>query len=126
MENYHDNLHQHANPKLFDYAKEMRCNATKAEELLWQRLRRKQVNGLKFRRQHPLDRFIADFYCHEKKLVVELDGNIHDNKEQQEVDNVRTSLLNEMGIKVIRFRNEEVIADLEKVVVKIIHEVEAL
>lgn len=56
---------------------------TEAEDILWKHLRNKKLNGLKFRRQHPLDIFIADFYCHEKKLVIELDGGIHDILEQK-------------------------------------------
>jgi very-short-patch-repair endonuclease len=125
MENYHKNLHQGADPKLFEYAREMRNDGTKAEAILWLRLKSRQVKGWKFRRQHPLSRFIADFYCHEKKLVVELDGSVHDSKEHQEMDKVRTGILNEMGIKVIRFRNEEVIENVEIVVAKIINAAEA-
>jgi len=69
-----DDLHLEANSKTFEKAKELRTNQTAAEELLWKKLRNKQLNGFKFRRQHPLMQFIADFYCYEKKLVVELDG----------------------------------------------------
>ena len=65
-------------------------------------------NGLKFRRQHPLGNYIADFYCHEKRLVIELDGEIHDKNEQKERDNERTSWMNQSNINVISFRNEEV------------------
>ena len=62
-------------------AQNLRKNQTKAESFLWELLRRKQLNNLKFRRQHPIGDYIADFYCPEKNLVIELDGSIHDNKE---------------------------------------------
>lgn len=93
---------------------------TEAEDILWKHLRNKKLNGLKFRRQHPLDIFIADFYCHEKKLVIELDGGIHDILEQKEYDEGRTSELEGKGFKVIRFRNEEIMNDLEDVLNRIL------
>ena len=120
MENYNENLHKSAYSKLYEYAKELRKDETNAEELLWQRIRNKQVVGLKFRRQHPLDKFIADFYCHEKKLVIELDGSVHDHEDNKQADEGRSYELNELHITVIRFRNEEVIDDIEKVIKKII------
>ena len=97
-----------ASPTLFEFAKTLRQNSTEAEKLLRQKIKNKQVGDLKFRRQHPLDKYIADFYCHEKKLVIELDGNIHDAKEKKEDDFNRTYVLNEFGITVLRFRNEEI------------------
>ena len=120
MDGYNDNLHKNANSKLFEYAKEMRKGPTKAEELLWEYLRNRKVRGLKFRRQHPLDKFIADFYCNEKRLVIELDGSIHDEKEQRDSDQGRTYELKELNITVIRFRNEEVTEDIKKVLERII------
>ena len=86
---------------------------------MWELLRNKKLNGLKFRRQHPLSNYIADFYCHEKKLVIELDGAIHDTKENMDYDKVRTLHLNEEGIIVVRFRNEEVMNEVEVVLKKI-------
>jgi len=116
MDGYNDNLHRKASFKLYEYARDLRKDETIAEELLWKRIRNKQMAGLKFRRQHPLDKFIADFYCHEKNLVIELDGSIHDDSEQKQADEGRTYELDELGIKVIRFRNEEVIENIEKVI----------
>ena len=120
MDNYNDNLHKKSSPVLYEYAKQMRKNPTIAEEILWGRLKNKQLAGLKFRRQHPIDRFIADFYCHEKHLVVELDGGIHNEREQEDLDNGRTATLNEFGIRVLRFKNENVINNVEEVVSSII------
>ena len=92
---------------------------TEAEEILWKRLRNNKLEELKFRRQHPLDIFIADFYCHQKKLIIELDGGIHDNLEQKEYDEGRTFELEEKGFKILRFRNEEVINNIEDVLSRI-------
>ena len=120
MDSYNENLHKRASSKLYEYAKELRKDGTRAEELLWQRIRSKQIAGLKFRRQHPLDKFIADFYCHEKKLVIELDGGVHNNRENKQADEGRTYELHELNITVIRFRNEEVIENIEEVINTII------
>ena len=70
MDNHNDNLHKNADQKLYEYAKEMRTNATKAEDLLWQCFRNKKLANLKFRRQHPLDKYIADFYCTKKNWLL--------------------------------------------------------
>ena len=86
----------------------MRKNHTASEDLLWQNLRGRKLGGHKFRRQHPVAGFIADFYCHETKLVIELDGKIHNLSEQKEYDGGRTHDLKEHGLRVIRFTNEEV------------------
>src|SRR5215467_677757 len=120
MDDYKNNLSKNANPKLYEYAKSMRKDPTKAEEILWQNLRNRKLGGLKFRRQHPLDKFIPDFYCHEKKLVVEIDGSFHDSMHQRESDDGRTYDLNELGIKLNRFSNDEVLQNLKKVLATII------
>src|SRR5258706_10402671 len=104
-EEYNDNLHKGAIGKLYQYGRELRQSSTKPEKILWDCLRNRKLDGLKFRRQHPLDKFIADFYCHEKKLVVELDGAVHDEKANADYDEARTYELAGSGIKVIRFRN---------------------
>ncbi len=114
-DSYNDNLHKGSIGKLYEYARDLRKNDTSAEDLLWRNLRNRKFNGLKFRRQHPLDKFIADFYCHEKKLVIELDGSVHDNHEAKESDEGRTYELKELGITVIRFRNEEVLQNISEV-----------
>ncbi|HST61416.1 MAG TPA: endonuclease domain-containing protein [Longimicrobium sp.] len=87
-------------------AKALRKAQTPAEQMLWRVLRDRSVNGLKFRRQHPLDGFVLDFFCPDAKLCVELDGDIHDA--QQERDAERTAQLEARGMRVLRFRNEEV------------------
>ena len=107
-EEYNDNLHKGAIGKLYQYGRELRQSSTKAEKILWEYLRNRNLDGLKFRRQHPIDKFIADFYCHERKLVVELDGAVHDDKMNAQYDEARTYELKGSGIKVIRFRNREV------------------
>ena len=118
-ESYGDNLHKGAIGKLFEYSRELRQVSTQAEKLLWVRLRNRKLNGLKFRRQHPIDKYVADFYCHEKKLVIELDGAIHDEKENIDYDIARTFELGGLNISVLRFRNDEVINNMEKVLQKI-------
>lgn len=77
------------------------------------------MGGLKFRRQHPLDKFIADFYCHEIKLVIEVDGSVHDSEDAKLYDAQRTYELKELGITVARFRNEEVLEKMEDVLKRI-------
>lgn len=119
MSSYNSNLHKMASPKLFEFARTLRQNSTEAEKLLWQQIRNKQIDNLKFRRQHPLEKYIADFYCHEKKLVIELDGSIHNDKEKREDDYNRTYVLKEFGIMVLRFRNEEVKNDIKFVIEEI-------
>ena len=93
--------------KLILVARQMRREPTKGEKLLWQHLRRHQMLDLNFRRQHPLDRFILDFYCSEISLVIEVDGPVH--QYSQEEDALRTDFLESLGLKVIRFTNEQVI-----------------
>jgi leucyl-tRNA synthetase len=102
---------------LIEKAKEMRTNPTIAENILWQALRAKQT-GVKIRRQHIIDRFIVDFVCLSKQLVIEVDGDIHDFRKEE--DEARTKALNEKGFKVIRFNNEEVIHQTESVINKIV------
>lgn len=112
-------MHQDAKKELFQFARELRERATQAEKVLWEELRMKKLDGFKFRRQHPIGIYILDFYCHNRKLAVELDGKYHLNKDQIKYDIIRTSHLNEVGIKEIRFKNEEVLNDLENVLGKI-------
>ena len=119
--NYKINLTWNAKPGIFENAKELRRSMTEAEEILWKHLRNSKLHGLKFRRQHPVDIFIADFYCHQKKLIIELDGNIHDILEQKEYDEGRTFILEEKGFKILRFKNEEIINDLENVLERILN-----
>src|SRR5690554_906681 len=97
---------------LLEKAQEMRNKPTEAESVLWEYLKSKKL-GHKFRRQHLIDDFIVDFVCLSKRLVIEVDGKIHEN--QQEEDVARTSVLDSLGYTVLRFKNEEVIGDLDNV-----------
>lgn len=103
--------------KLKPLARQMRKEPTAAEALLWQRLRKRQVLGHKFRRQHAIERFIVDFYCRDARLVVEVDGPIH--QYTQEEDAIRQTFLESQGLEVIRFRNREVMQDIKSVVERI-------
>ena len=101
------------NPTLLSHAREMRQQPTEPERRLWQRLRRKQLGGYRFRRQQPLGSYIVDFYCHEACLIVEVDGDSH--AFQKEYDAERTAWLEEQGNHVIRFWNVEVMQNLDGV-----------
>jgi very-short-patch-repair endonuclease len=106
-----------AKPGTLETARILRNRMTNSEILLWEKLKGKQILGLKFRSQHPIDIFIADFYCHKARLVVEIDGEIHEG--QIEYDDGREAEIEKYGIKVIRFTNYEVINDIISVVNKI-------
>ena len=112
-------IHHGAKPSTFDHAQELRQRQTKAEKILWSLLRNRQLKGKKFRRQHPIFNYVADFYCHECKLVIEVDGHFHKKAEVKLYDQSRTRVLNELGITVLRFWNQEVINDVPKVLAKI-------
>ena len=98
----------HNRKYLKEFRKELRNNPTKAETKLWQALRRSRLDNRKFRRQQSIKNFIVDFYCAPEKLIVEVDGEVHNNFVNNEYDNKRTNRLIELGYKVIRFTNEEV------------------
>lgn len=108
-----------ASPTVFGNAKELRSNMTLAEQKLWDRLSKKQIMGMKFRRQHPIGGYVADFYCHAAQLAIEVDGKHHEDKRQEEHDERRTLDLEELGIKVARFRNEEIFKNMDEVLEKI-------
>jgi len=105
----------------------LRYNQTKAEDVFWKCVRNRKLSELKFQRQYSfvfndiskIKFFVADFYCHEFKLIIEIDGGIHSTLDQKEKDQFRTDRLNELGIKIIRFTNEEVLGDIETVLNKI-------
>jgi very-short-patch-repair endonuclease len=105
--------------------RELRRRQTPAEKIVWERVRNKKLMGRKFYRQHPLffdnlgkeTFYIADFYCYQSKLVVELDGPIH--LKQKKEDQLRDNIINDLGIRVIRFKNEIVENETEKVIKKI-------
>ncbi len=96
-------------------ARELRKNATDAEKLLWQRLRSKQVGGLKFRRQEPIGYYIVDFVCFSHKLVIELDGGHHAQPDQKQYDHQRDEWLRGQGFVVLRFWNSDVFENIEGV-----------
>jgi len=117
MEELEKDMYFGATSQTLKKAKLLRSKMTEAETILWEKLKGKQVLGLRFRRQHPINIYIVDFYCYSQKLVIELDGGIH--KTQIEYDNQRTKDLKMYGLKVIRFYNSEVENDIEKVISKI-------
>ena len=117
---YHDgSMFKGAPNSAFLKARLLRNNMTAAEKTLWIYLQNKKFEGYKFRRQHPLHLFIVDFYCHELGLIIEVDGAYHETKEQEEADEKRTELLKFQGLTVIRFTNDEVLADIDSVLTKI-------
>lgn len=99
----------------FEKAKILRKASTPAEKLLWKMIRNRKMLGLKFRRQHPLKYFVADFYCHEALLVLEVDGSIHELEEIKQYDKEREEMIMELGLTVLRFTNEEVFTEPEKI-----------
>jgi len=101
------------NPKLVEKARENRRNQTTAEKKMWSILQNRQLENYKFLRQKPLNNFIADFYCAELMLVIEVDGDSH--IKQREYDMLRSEKLEEYGIKVIRYQNNEIMSNLDSV-----------
>ena len=99
--------------KIIKRARELRQEMTPAETMLWERLRDRRLGGYKFWRQKAIGPFIVDFYCAENRLVVEIDGSVHDLQVEQ--DEARTKQLADFGYQVIRFRNTQVIEDLDEV-----------
>ena len=103
---------------LFQKAKELRNNMTHSELVLWEYLRQ-HPQGMKFRRQHPIGIYIVDFYCHKLKLVIEVDGSIHNLEAVKKEDEERQKQLETDGLKVVRFTNEEILKNEEIVIQKI-------
>ena len=108
-----------AKAELFTLALQMRKNPTEAERAMWKILRKFRQSGFPFRRQHPIEFYIADFYCHKLKLVIEVDGEIHTEREIQRNDEGRAGELERFGIKVLRFTNSQILYDSDLVVEKI-------
>ena len=98
---------QKINPKKLELARRFRKNPTKSEDAVWQMLRNRQIKNLKWRRQQVIAGFIADFYCAELNVVLEIDGSVHDNEEVKEYDEFRTSVFASRGIRVFRLKNED-------------------
>ena len=108
-----------AKPDVFEKATILRENMTEAERLLWEKLKDRNLFRRKFRRQHPIDIFIVDFYCHQIRLVIEIDGGYHLNSEQKEYDIGRCGELKNWGLKIVRFTNKEIFTNIDLVVKKI-------
>lgn len=107
-----------ASEAIFKRAGELRKKQTTDEKLLWLQLKRNKL-GVRFKRQHPIWMYIADFYCHELKLVIEVDGSIHLVKEVLENDRIRQEDIISLGIQVLRFTNKEIRTDMPGVISKI-------
>ncbi|MDI6026068.1 DUF559 domain-containing protein [Corticibacterium sp. UT-5YL-CI-8] len=106
-------------PKHRGFARSMRADPTKAENVLWQALRNKQLEGLKFKRQVPLDGYVLDFVCFEERLILEVDGSQH---AQSESDLMRDRHFAALGFKILRFWNDDVLKNLDGVCQTILHE----
>jgi very-short-patch-repair endonuclease len=104
-----------APPLTRDRARELRRESTDPERMLWARLRKGQLLGAKFRRQHPIGPYLADFFCLKEKLVIELDGGGHDEENQRRADAIRTSYLETRGYRVLRFWNNDVTENIDGV-----------
>lgn len=116
-------MHYGASELIFKRAEELRKFPTHAEVVIWGHLKGKSLN-VKFRRQHPLFLYIADFYCHSLKLVIEIDGSIHNKDEQKIHDSIRQQHIESFGIAVMRVKNEEVLLTPENVLLKINEEIQ--
>lgn len=110
----------HNKKSLKEIRRDLRQNSTFAESILWGKLRGRKLEGLKFNRQHSIGDYIVDFYCSSKKMIIELDGSVHESSQQQEKDRCRDKNLNDMGFIVLRFKNEEVINEYDYVKGKIL------
>jgi very-short-patch-repair endonuclease len=112
-------FHEEANPKTLENARFLKKVMTESEVILWEQLRNRKLKGYKFRRQYPVASYIVDFYCHECRLIVELDGEIHKQNDNPEYDKGRASELESLGLRIVRFTNEEVEEDISLVLNKI-------
>ncbi len=106
--------------------KGLRNSPTDAEKYLWHELKKGQLNGKKFRRQQSIGNYIVDFYCPEEKLIIELDGEHHNEDDQKEYDEKRTRYLESLKLRVIRFRNTDVLFDRDRVVKEIVKKLMSL
>src|SRR2546425_11856326 len=104
---------------LLKLVRDLRQQQTRAEILLWEILRDRRMLGFKFRRQHQIGRYIADFYCREAQLVIECDGAVHDQNEQWQHDHSRDIYLTQQGIRVVRFTNDRILNDTASVLEEI-------
>lgn len=112
-----------ANRNIFEKASILRNNMTDAEKIMWNELKNRQIFKAKFRRQHPISIFIVDFYCHEFKLAIEIDGEIHLGKEIIEYVDGRTHDIEKLGIRILRFTNDQVFNSFDEVLQEILNAV---
>jgi very-short-patch-repair endonuclease len=113
------NMFYGAGKNIFEKAHELRRNMTLAERIMWDELKNRRTFKVRFRRQHPIDIFIADFYCHEIKLAIEIDGEVHLKEEVMKYDDGRTHDIEKFGITILRFTNDDVINRRAKVITEI-------
>ena len=118
-------MHYGATMEIFQIAERLRRDMTATEKIIWDRVCKNQL-GVRIRRQHPIWKFIADFYCHEVKLIIEIDGGIHLRSENKEYDISRDIILKEFKIEILRFNNDEVINEPDLVIEKIRRTIETL
>ena len=111
--------YRNVSPELREVARSHRKQMTGAEQVLWNALRRGQLDGVRFRKQHPFEKFIFDFYCAEHWLILEVDGSIHDDADVAAHDREREVYLKNRGFTLLRFRNEEVTDRLSDVLARI-------
>ncbi|MDF2457126.1 MAG: endonuclease protein [Cytophagaceae bacterium] len=108
-----------AHASIFRNAEKLRNNMTPAEKKLWEAISNKKLNGFRFKNQHPISKFIVDFYCHKARLVIEIDGEVHNQREQADYDIGRTYELESFGLIVIRFSNNQIENHFEEVLKEI-------
>lgn len=102
-------------PRNLERKRQLRSEATRSEQILWSKLRTKQIQNLRFRRQHGIGPYIVDFYCPEKFVVIEVDGDIHAMEDHKEMDQQRENYLKSLGLEVIRYVNDDILNRLDVV-----------
>ena len=121
---YHDkSMWKGATPSTFGKAKSLRNNMTLAENKVWEILKDRSKTSYKFRRQHPIANYIADFYCHELQLIIEIDGEYHNTDEQQQKDKEREEVLKFNGLRMIRCTNSDIKNDIAKFEQKLLFDI---
>ena len=109
----------HTRKEIKEFRKELRNHLTPAEAFLWKHIKSRKFEGRRFTKQHSIGNFIVDFYCPSEKLIIELDGEVHNNPVAEHYDDQRTQYLNDLGYKVIRFENKMVFDKLDSVLMEI-------
>ena len=115
-----------AKRNIFLRAIELRNTMTEAEKNLWEELKKKEIFNARWKRQHPIDIFVVDFYCHKHKLAIEVDGEIHLKEEIREHDDGRSHDIEKLGIKILRFTNKEIFDNIEFVRNRILKEINSV